>query len=62
MTAREVVDFFAPGTQAVGEVKQWLKASGVEERRLGLSGNKQVSLHRSSDWEVEGINVLTGAK
>ncbi|KAK4663786.1 uncharacterized protein QC763_502840 [Podospora pseudopauciseta] len=55
LTAREVVDFFAPGTQAVGEVKQWLKASGVEERRLGLSGNKQWIQFDAPVQEVEKL-------
>lgn len=35
------MELFAPKKQALEDVKGWLVGSGVEEKRLGLSGNKQ---------------------
>ncbi|KAK3997729.1 putative protease [Cladorrhinum sp. PSN332] len=41
LTTNEVVDFFAPKPHAVEEVKAWLVRAGVNEGRIGRSGNKQ---------------------
>ena len=39
-----MVDFFAPKPDALQEVKQWLVNAGLNEKKIGLSGNKQVSI------------------
>jgi hypothetical protein len=43
LSRREVIDLFAPENQAVEKVKRWLVSTGVEERRISQSPNKQVN-------------------
>lgn len=42
MTAREVIDFFAPPKESVEVVRDWLVAGGIDVNRISQSVNKQV--------------------
>jgi tripeptidyl-peptidase-1 len=42
MSAREVIDFFAPPKESVEVVRDWLAAGGIDATRLSQSVNKQV--------------------
>lgn len=42
MTAREVIDFFAPPKESVEVVRDWLVAGGINVTRISQSVNKQV--------------------
>lgn len=42
MTAREVIDFFAPPKESVEVVRDWLVAGGIDVTRISQSANKQV--------------------
>lgn len=42
MTAREVIDFFAPPKESVKVVRDWLVAGGINVTRISQSVNKQV--------------------
>lgn len=55
MTAEEVVELFAPKKEALEDVKGWLVGSGVEEKRLGVSGNKQWIQFDAPAEEVEKL-------
>lgn len=40
-TAEEVHDLFAPATESVNKVKEWLTSAGIEAHRISQSVNKQ---------------------
>lgn len=42
MSAREVIDFFAPPKESVEVVRDWLVAGGIDVSRISQSVNKQV--------------------
>lgn len=42
MTAREVIEFFAPPKESVEVVRDWLVAGGIDVTRISQSVNKQV--------------------
>jgi tripeptidyl-peptidase I len=46
MSAREVIDFFAPPKESVEAVRDWLVAGGIDVSRISQSANKQVRLIR----------------
>lgn len=53
MSAREVIDFFAPPRESVEVVRDWLVAGGINVTRLTQSANKQVTtlvLSSRSAW------------
>ncbi|KAK3299682.1 peptidase S8/S53 domain-containing protein [Chaetomium fimeti] len=55
LSRREVIDLFAPESHAVEKVKRWLASSGVEERRLSQSPNKQWIQFDAPAREVEDL-------
>lgn len=42
MSAREVIEFFAPPRESVEVVREWLVAGGIDVKRITQSANKQV--------------------
>ena len=53
MTPEEVVDFFAPSSETIVAVSEWITSAGISSDRISLSANKQVSKHLSSSSEVK---------
>lgn len=43
MSAKEVIDFFAPHQTSAEAVIDWLVSNGIAKDRIGQSVNKQVS-------------------
>lgn len=46
MSAREVIDFFAPPKESIEVVRDWLVAGGIDVGRISQSVNKQVCCGR----------------
>lgn len=44
MTAREIIDFFAPPKESVDAVMEWLVSGGISANRISQSANKQVGM------------------
>ncbi|KAI1740761.1 subtilisin-like protein [Xylaria scruposa] len=55
MTTQEVVDFFAPKTESVDTVRDWLQNSGISAERITLSANKQWIQFDAKASEVEDL-------
>ncbi|KAK4231917.1 putative protease [Podospora fimiseda] len=55
LSAKQVIEFFAPEGNVVEEVKEWLVGAGVEEGRIGRSGNKQWLQFDAPVREVEEL-------
>lgn len=45
MSAREVIDFFAPSRESVEAVRDWLVAGGINATKISQSVNKQVRFY-----------------
>ncbi|KAL2150385.1 hypothetical protein VTH82DRAFT_6948 [Thermothelomyces myriococcoides] len=57
LSAREVVDLFAPPEHSVTNVKRWLVSAGVDERRISQSANKQWIQFDAPIYELEELLV-----
>ena len=54
-TAAEIHDLFAPKTESVDTVKEWLHDAGIHSDRISQSVNKQWMQFDASVEEVEGL-------
>lgn len=54
-TAEEVHDVFAPSTESVDAVREWLEASGISPDRVTLSANKQWLQFDAKAGELEDL-------